>query len=132
MPSRGFQIVTVLLATYSASRIRKSRLIIVIIGHIAALIGILLVKNLPKSNKIGRLVRYSIMILFSAAFPILLSLISSNTAGFTKKAAVNVIFFIGYCVGNIAGPPLVKSSEKPNYHVRPFTSTFLSCTYLLL
>jgi hypothetical protein len=120
MPSGGFQIVSVLIATYSASKIRKSRIIIIVIGYILALLGILLVKELPTENKIGRLFGYWMMILFSSAFPLMLSLIASNTAGFTKKATVNAMFFIAYCAGNIGGPQLFKSAESPSYPVSFF------------
>ncbi|RDW59904.1 MFS allantoate transporter-like protein [Coleophoma cylindrospora] len=115
MPSGGFQMAAVLLATYSASRIRKSRLIIIITGYLLAILGILLVKELPTTNKIGRLFGYWMMIVFSSAFPLMLSLIASNTAGFTKKATVNAMFFIAYCAGNIGGPQLFVATEAPRY-----------------
>lgn len=120
MPSGAFQIVSVLTATYLASRLRKARCIIIIVGYVFALLGILLVKLLPSTNKIGRLFGYWLMIVFSSAFPLMLSLISSNTAGYTKKTTVNAIFFIGYCVGNIGGPQLFHSNEAPTYHVSYF------------
>jgi ACS family allantoate permease-like MFS transporter len=78
MPSGGFQVVAVLIATYTASRVRKSRLIIVIVGFVLALLGILLVKELPTTNKIGRLFGFWMMIVFSSAFPLLLSLMASS------------------------------------------------------
>lgn len=117
MPSGAFQLTSVLIATYAASKIRKSRIIIIVVGYVFALIGILLVQRLPAANKIGRLFGYWMMILFSSAFPLMLSLIASNTAGLTKKATVNAMFFIGYCVGNIVGPQLFKSLEAPTYTV---------------
>ncbi|KAF5869123.1 putative vitamin h protein [Botrytis fragariae] len=116
IPNGGFQIAAVIAATYTASKVRRSRLIIIVVGYIFALVGILLVKELPTSNRYGRLVGCWMMILFSSAFPLLLSLMASNTAGFTKKTTVNAIFFIGYCAGNIGGPQLFKSAEAPNYH----------------
>ncbi|KAM3088697.1 hypothetical protein ACMFMG_000329 [Clarireedia jacksonii] len=115
MPSGGFQVASVLAATYTASRIRRSRIVIIVIGYILALLGILLVKELPTENKIGRLFGYWMMILFSSAFPLMLSLIASNTAGFTKKATVNAMFFISYCAGSIGGPQLFKIAEAPSY-----------------
>ncbi|TGO21196.1 hypothetical protein BPAE_0234g00080 [Botrytis paeoniae] len=116
MPNGGFQIAAVIAATYTASKVRRSRLIIIVVGFVFALVGIFLVKELPTSNRYGRLVGCWMMILFSSAFPLLLSLMASNTAGFTKKTTVNAIFFIGYCAGNIGGPQLFKSAEAPNYH----------------
>jgi ACS family allantoate permease-like MFS transporter len=44
-----------------------------------------------------------------------LSLISSNIAGFTKKATASVMFFIAYCVGQIITPQLFLSSQAPTY-----------------
>lgn len=37
------------------------------------------------------------------AFVALLSMISSNVAGYTKKTTVAALYLIGYCVGNIIG-----------------------------
>ena len=45
----------------------------------------------------------------------IMSLITANTAGSTKRSAVNAIFFISYCVGNIIGPFAFKSNEAPVY-----------------
>ncbi|KAJ5156600.1 hypothetical protein N7492_009403 [Penicillium capsulatum] len=38
-----------------------------------------------------------------------------NTGGFIKLSVVNAMFFISYCVGNIVGIFLFKSSEAPAY-----------------
>jgi len=45
----------------------------------------------------------------------MLSNVSSNVAGSTKKAAVSTIFLIGYCIGNIIGPQTFQGKEAPNY-----------------
>lgn len=78
MPNGAFQIAAVIAATYTASKVRRSRLIIIVVGYLFALIGILLVKELPTSNRYGRLVGCWMMILFSSAFPLLLSLMASS------------------------------------------------------
>jgi hypothetical protein len=44
-----------------------------------------------------------------------MSLITANTGGSTKRSAVNGIFFISYCVGNIIGPFSFKESGAPRY-----------------
>jgi hypothetical protein len=46
-----------------------------------------------------------------------MSLVSSNVAGFTKKATVSSMMFIAYCVGNIIGPFLFFEHEAPKYQV---------------
>lgn len=45
----------------------------------------------------------------------IMSLITANTAGSTKRSVVNALFFVSYCAGNIVGPFAFKSSEAPEY-----------------
>jgi hypothetical protein len=45
----------------------------------------------------------------------LLSLTTANIAGHTKKVTGSACLFVGYCVGNIAGPFFYKSSQAPDY-----------------
>lgn len=45
----------------------------------------------------------------------LLSLQTANTAGHTKKVTVSAMLFLGYCVGNIAGPFFYKTDQAPVY-----------------
>lgn len=45
----------------------------------------------------------------------LLSLTTSNIAGHTKKVVANAGVFIGYSIGNIAGPFFYKTSQAPTY-----------------
>lgn len=52
---------------------------------------------------------------FACGFPLSLSLIATNVAGFTKKATVSAMLLLGYCAGNIIGPNLFYSSEAPKY-----------------
>lgn len=52
---------------------------------------------------------------YTAADAIILSLIGANTAGSTKRSAVNAAFFVSYCIGNIIGPFAFKASEAPVY-----------------
>lgn len=45
----------------------------------------------------------------------IISTISSNTAGRTKKTVQSALMLIGYCVGNLIGPQTFKPSETPGY-----------------
>lgn len=77
-----------------------------LIGGITLLIsiwGICLMLFLPHSLKEGRLAGYYMMQMSPMCGVALLSLISSNVAGYTKKTTVAAIYFIGYCVGNLIG-----------------------------
>lgn len=72
-------------------------------GLVAATVGVILMVALPLDNNIGRLIGYYMTQAFPTAFVALLSLISSNVAGYTKKTTVAALYLIGYCTGNIIG-----------------------------
>lgn len=46
----------------------------------------------------------------------MISLISSNTAGHTKKVVTAALLLIAYCVGNLVGPQTYLTREAPTYH----------------
>lgn len=91
---------------------------------ILAMIGMLLV-CLPLSNNSGRLAGYYLTQASPTGFVALLSLISSNVAGYTKKTTVGALYLIAYCAGNIIGPQTFRPQDKPRY--RPAEITILVC-----
>ncbi|KAB8211052.1 major facilitator superfamily domain-containing protein [Aspergillus parasiticus] len=62
-----------------------------------------------------RLFGLYLFVAYAAGIPMTLSMVSSNVAGFTKKATVSAMMFIAYCTGNIVGPFLFFGSEAPVY-----------------
>ena len=44
-----------------------------------------------------------------------LTMISSNVAGYTKKQLTAAVVFIGFCVGNAAGPQTFITSEARKF-----------------
>jgi len=72
-------------------------------GLLTATIGVILMVALPLDNNVGRLIGYYMTQAFPTSFVALLSLISSNVAGYTKKTTVAALYLIGYCTGNIIG-----------------------------
>jgi hypothetical protein len=72
-------------------------------GLCTAMLGMILIVALPLDNNNGRLAGYYLTQASPTPFVALLSLISSNVAGYTKKTTVAAMFLIGYCVGNIIG-----------------------------
>lgn len=107
----------VLFSAYIATKIRNSRCIVIITLLAIGIIGTVMIKELPKSQKWSRLAGLWLFGAYSAMFPIMLSIIASNVAGYTKKATVNAIFFIAYCAGNIGGPLMFYTKEAPAYQV---------------
>ncbi len=80
-----------------------------------AVLGMLLIVCLPLSNSSGRLAGYYLTQASPTGFVALLSLISSNVAGYTKKTTVGALYLIAYCVGNIIGPQTFRPKDKPRY-----------------
>lgn len=72
---------------------------------------------LDAHNKAGRLICYYLTGPYNAAFVMILSLTTANTAGHTKKVVTNAILFLGYCTGNIAGPFFYKTEQSPRYEL---------------
>lgn len=62
------------------------------------------------------LVGYYLIYGYPVGSVLILSLISSNTAGYTKKITVNAINLIAYCVGNAVGPQTFQAKDAPDYN----------------
>ncbi|EMC95000.1 hypothetical protein BAUCODRAFT_521364 [Baudoinia panamericana UAMH 10762] len=72
---------------------------------------------LSADNQAGRLISYYLTGPYNAAFVMILSMSTANTAGHTKKVVTNAVLFLGYCTGNIAGPFFYKTSQAPRYEL---------------
>ena len=70
---------------------------------------------LPQSNQVGRLICYYLTGSYNASFVIILSILTANIAGHTKKVVTNAMIFLGVCAGNIAGPFFYKDDQAPQY-----------------
>jgi len=84
-------------------------------GVLVAMLGMILIVALPLSNDRGRLAGYYLTQASPTGFVALLSLLSSNVAGYTKKTTVAALYLIAYCVGNIIGPQTFRPNDKPRY-----------------
>lgn len=84
-------------------------------GLLLSMLGMILIVALPLSSNQGRLAGYYLTQSAPTAFVALLSLISTNVAGYTKKTTVAAMYLIGYCVGNIIGPQTFKPGDAPRY-----------------
>ncbi|GAT31020.1 MFS allantoate transporter [Aspergillus luchuensis] len=80
-----------------------------------ALAGAVGIHTISRDHQIALLVCYWLTSTYTASFAMIMSLITANTGGTTKRSVVNAIFFISYCVGNIVGPFAFKSDEAPQY-----------------
>jgi len=71
---------------------------------------VMIVAVSPKHNS-ARLAGYYLTQASPTPFVALLSLISSNVAGYTKKTTVAAMYLIAYCVGNIIGPQTFRGTD---------------------
>lgn len=71
------------------------RILISCSGLCLAIFGMILIVALPLDNNKGRLVGYYFLNAYATPFVALLSLISSNVAGYTKKTTVAAMYLIG-------------------------------------
>lgn len=102
---------------------KDGRCISVALLNVISLAGTLMIMLLPMSNKLGRLGGLWLIGGHASAFPTILSLVSSNVTGHTKKSTVNGMLFFGFCIGYIIGPLTFLPQEAPDYKVRTKLTT---------
>jgi ACS family allantoate permease-like MFS transporter len=124
-PGGAVEVVALILCGYLSTIPRLSRILISTTGLLVAILGMLLIICLPLSKPSGRLAGYYLTQASPTPFVCLLSLISSNVAGYTKKTTVAALYLIAYCAGNIIGPQTFRVKDKPNY--RPAEITIVVC-----
>ncbi|KAE8318287.1 major facilitator superfamily domain-containing protein [Aspergillus transmontanensis] len=100
-------------STYLASRFPNTRSMLLAGCTMIAFIGSIIVYVCESTGV--RLFGLYLFVAYAAGIPMTLSMVSSNVAGFTKKATVSAMMFIAYCTGNIVGPFLFFGSEAPVY-----------------
>lgn len=125
-PGGLIEVISLVASGYLGDRY-GNRLLVSTVGMSFAFVGMLLVTVLNNSpgQRIGRLIGYYLTQASPTPFVALLSLISTNIAGWTKKTSVAAMYLIAYCVGNIIGPQVFRSKDAPGYH--PAEVTILVC-----
>jgi len=123
-PGGVVEVVSLIVCGYLGDRF-KNRILISTSGLLISIMGMLLIVCLPLSNNSGRLAGYYLTQASPTPFVALLSLISSNVAGYTKKTTVAALYLIAYCAGNIIGPQTFRPKDAPNY--RPAEITIICC-----
>ncbi|KAF3762228.1 putative MFS allantoate transporter [Cryphonectria parasitica EP155] len=128
-PGGAVEVITLVAAGIIGDR-WGNRLLVSSGGLILAIIGMLLIACLDDNHSVGKLIGYYLTQASATPFVALLSLISTNVAGWTKKTTVAAMYLIGYCVGNIIGPQVFQAKDAPEY--RPAEITIVVCWVLAL
>ncbi|KAF2098644.1 MFS general substrate transporter [Rhizodiscina lignyota] len=96
---------------------RNTRCLMIVLFVLPNVCGAFMLRFVPSHLHVARLWGYYLTGPYNAAFVLILSLATANTAGHTKKVVTNAILFLGYCTGNLAGPFFYKSSQAPTYNL---------------
>lgn len=95
----------------------NNRCIMILLFLLPNITGAFGLQFLPQTHQVPRLIMYYLTGPYNASFVLLLSVLSANTAGHTKKILTNATLFVGLCVGNISGPFFYKSAQAPKYQL---------------
>ncbi|KAI5461587.1 putative MFS allantoate transporter [Mariannaea sp. PMI_226] len=120
-PGGAVQIVVVILSGHLGDRL-KNRLLVSSAGLIVAIIGMSLIAALPENQRVGRLAGFYLNQAAICPFVAILSLVSTNIAGYTKKTTVAAMYLIAYCIGNIIGPQTFRGGRWASAEF-----TFIGC-----
>jgi len=129
IPGGAIEIIALIAAGWAGDYYRN-RLLVCTSGLLLSILGMLLVTCLDNHHNVGKLIGYYLTQASPTPFVALLSLISTNVAGWTKKTTVAAMYLIGYCVGNIIGPQVFQAKDAPDY--RPAKITIIVCWVLSL
>ncbi|KAJ5386799.1 hypothetical protein N7509_009340 [Penicillium cosmopolitanum] len=114
IPNGAVSIVSIVTASYCASRYDQ-RCLCVIASLTIGLLGGCLLAFSPKDMKAAQLAGNYLTQVIGSALPILYSLAGANAAGHTKKITMNAILLMAFCLGNILGPLTFRTKDEPNY-----------------
>ncbi|KAG2731540.1 hypothetical protein G9P44_005127 [Scheffersomyces stipitis] len=112
MPGGAVEIAGCVLLAY-CSNFLKSRMFWAVLGSGIATIAMFLLAF--SNDDTTKYAGYTTTLIAPIGLISLLSNISSNVTGHTKKVTVNAILLIGYCVGNLIGPQTFLATEAPNF-----------------
>ncbi|KAL1871015.1 hypothetical protein Plec18167_007323 [Paecilomyces lecythidis] len=115
MSQGAFLLLFVIFTVVVSMVFNNARCISIALLNIISLAGALMIRMLPESHKLGRLGGLWLIGGYASAFPTILSLVSSNITGHTKRSTVNGMLFLGFCMGYIVGPLTFLADEAPTY-----------------
>ncbi|CAO3621459.1 unnamed protein product [Cunninghamella blakesleeana] len=112
IPSSTFSVLFTFLAVYLHRKTGKFSVAVTVCGVIA-MIGCILLAVLPHTGI--KLIGYYLAWAFNGSYVVILTIVSSNVSGYSKKVFYNAAVMIGYTLGNFVGPLVMLAKEAPNY-----------------
>lgn len=117
MPFGAVQFLVIIIASYAAQKARiKSAVLAGFMLPVIAGAAMLYVLPRTHSEEGPLLVGYYLLAFLFAGNPLIVTWIVGNTAGTTKKSLIMSLYNAGSSSGNIIGPLLFATKDKPSYH----------------
>lgn len=109
----GADIVFIAGAVYCVHKTKET--ILTAIGLMAIdILGLILLLVIPNSH--AKLVGFYLAWSYCAAYVLMVTSVSNNVSGYTKKIFYNGIIMIFYTLGNFCGPLMIVESQAPSYY----------------
>lgn len=86
-----FQLMFVVIAMVGSTYLPNTRTLWIVFDMLCAIAGAVMVRQIDAHHKWGRFFGYCMTMGYTPNFPIILSLFSANTGGFTKKMTINAM-----------------------------------------
>ncbi|PGH27238.1 hypothetical protein AJ80_01195 [Polytolypa hystricis UAMH7299] len=115
IPYGIFIAISILACVFLDDRYQNRRCVFILLFLIPNIAGAFGLRFVAEDQRVGRLICYYLTGPYNAAFVLVLSMTTANTAGHTKKVVTNAVLFLGYCTGNIAGPFFYLTEQSPTY-----------------
>ncbi|CAI7613484.1 unnamed protein product [Penicillium manginii] len=115
--AQGAWTILIMLGSAWASQRFQQTCFVMIICAVPALVGttVILVVTPTASNAGGMLIAFYCTQFFLAEGNMIISLITRNVAGQTKKGITMTMVFVGWAVGNLIAPQIFQSKDAPRY-----------------
>ncbi|GAO52839.1 hypothetical protein G7K_6905-t1 [Saitoella complicata NRRL Y-17804] len=102
-------------STFLAASFPRLRLTILTALLIPSIIGGIMLVTLPTTAKGALLVGVYLLNSAPAGLPLIYGLMAANFTGYTRKATINALVLMGFCLGNIIGPQSFVPAQAPAY-----------------
>jgi predicted MFS family arabinose efflux permease len=121
-------IIAILSGGWLATHIKSKGIVIAILA-LPCIVGASILLALPRGphSKGPLLFAYYCTSFLAGITPLIYSWHIQNTAGDTKRKITTALVFIGMCAGNIIGPLLYSTEEKPYYRTGLISNLVMFC-----
>ncbi|KAJ5951065.1 Major facilitator superfamily domain general substrate transporter [Penicillium vulpinum] len=117
MPSGFYAGTMMLIMTYLAYKFPGWRSYLIIISQVVTMVASLLLWLLPREELGGLLFACYILTTTGAGYAVSMGLFLANNAGYTKRSLASSGLYIGYSLGNFAGPQVFRTQDSPHYNL---------------